>query len=312
MHRSSYERMQFLLEYYKPYWYKNETIKVLDIGSFDQNGTYRDLFVNNDKIFYTGLDMVPGPNVDIVHKDIYSWSEIEDNSFDLVITGQVFEHIEYPWVTIREIARILRPGGFLFLTAPNAGVEHKAPTDCYRYFADGLKALAKWGHLYVHHTSVAGIPQKEMKEAWINDWNDSFLVAQKEPVEIITLEDPFRYEMRWHSDGRVYVTYKDFDIAIQDIKKKAQGKQFILFGAGILGEQLVDKIGEDNIFCFGDNSRQKIGTKIRGKKVYSLEEIKPIADDYCVIVSAYKKVALEIKKQLSNENIEANLLYLED
>lgn len=39
--------------------------------------------------------MVDGPNVDLVPKDIYYWEEITDESFDLVISGQVFEHIEY-------------------------------------------------------------------------------------------------------------------------------------------------------------------------------------------------------------------------
>jgi SAM-dependent methyltransferase len=34
-----------------------------------------------------------------------------DNSFDLVITQDVFEHIVKPDLAIREIARTLRPGG---------------------------------------------------------------------------------------------------------------------------------------------------------------------------------------------------------
>lgn len=156
MHKSSFLRMGRLIKYYEPFFHKsNGKINVLDIGSYDVNGTYREI-LDVSQYCYTGLDMEPGKNVDIVPKDMYHWNEISDQSFDLVISGQVFEHIEYPWLTIREIARVLKPSGFCIIIAPNAGTEHKAPKDCYRYFADGLAALAKWADLKVHHTSVGG------------------------------------------------------------------------------------------------------------------------------------------------------------
>lgn len=84
----------------------------------------------------------------------------------MIISGQVFEHIEYPWLTIKEIERVLKPSGFCIISAPNAGLEHKAPTDCYRYFSDGLRSLAKWADLYVHHTSVAGVPRTYDAKEW--------------------------------------------------------------------------------------------------------------------------------------------------
>lgn len=76
MHKSSYLRMEYLINWYKPYWDRQgETIKILDIGSYNQNGTYREL-LNSDRYVYTGLDMEKGPNVDIVPKDIYAWEDI--------------------------------------------------------------------------------------------------------------------------------------------------------------------------------------------------------------------------------------------
>lgn len=145
---------------------RRETVKVLDIGSYDVNGTYRGIF-DTSEWQYTGLDMEAGPNVDIVPKDPYHWDSIPDETFDLVISGQAFEHIEYPWVTIKEIERVLKPSGFCILSAPSAGEEHKYPKDCYRYYADGLTALAKWTGLKVCHTSVGGAGNKisgEMEE----------------------------------------------------------------------------------------------------------------------------------------------------
>jgi 2-polyprenyl-3-methyl-5-hydroxy-6-metoxy-1,4-benzoquinol methylase len=42
-----------------------------------------------------------------------------DNSFDIVISMEVLEHVESPTAMLREICRIIRPGGWLYLTCPN-------------------------------------------------------------------------------------------------------------------------------------------------------------------------------------------------
>ena len=42
----------------------------------------------------------------------------DDNSFDLVITQDVFEHVPRPEIAFREVARVLRPGGAHLFTVP--------------------------------------------------------------------------------------------------------------------------------------------------------------------------------------------------
>lgn len=44
MHKSSYLRMQYLVHYYEPYFTTNDVIRILDVGSYDVNGSYRDIF----------------------------------------------------------------------------------------------------------------------------------------------------------------------------------------------------------------------------------------------------------------------------
>jgi SAM-dependent methyltransferase len=144
--------------------------RVLDVGSRDRNGTYRDLFAGWE---YVGLDIEPGPGVDYVPEDPYRWIGIRDAAFGLAITGSCLEHVEYPWETMREIARVLQPGGLLFAVAPSAGPIHRVPLDCYRYAPDGLRALASWAGLEVLHTHW----DRESK------WRDVLLVAQKPPIE---------------------------------------------------------------------------------------------------------------------------------
>ena len=96
---------------------------VLDVGSRDTNGSYRDLFSGWD---YTGLDPVPGKNVDYVPEEPYVW-DFEDSTFDVVISGQTLEHIEFPAVTFMEIYRVLKDGGKCCIIAPSKGPPHNEP-----------------------------------------------------------------------------------------------------------------------------------------------------------------------------------------
>jgi len=61
-----------------------------------------------------------------------------DSSFDAVMCTEVFEHIINPREAVREFARLLKPGGYLLLTAPFCSLTHFAPYHFYtgfnRYF----------------------------------------------------------------------------------------------------------------------------------------------------------------------------------
>jgi SAM-dependent methyltransferase len=88
--------------------YPHTAGKVLDVGSYNVNGTYRPIFGSGYS--YQGLDISPGPNVDIVANNLYRWP-VEDNFYDLVISGQCLEHVEAPWLWIDEVYRVCKPGG---------------------------------------------------------------------------------------------------------------------------------------------------------------------------------------------------------
>ena len=64
-----------------------------------------------------------------------------DASFDGVLCSQVLEHVFTPEEFLREIARVLRPGGRLVLAVPFAWDEHEQPHDFARYSSFGLRAL---------------------------------------------------------------------------------------------------------------------------------------------------------------------------
>ena len=121
-----------------------------------------------------------GPNFDIVPQDIYDWTEIKDDQFDVVISGKAFEHIEFFWVTISEMARVLKKGGLICIIAPNGFREHRYPVDCWRFFSDGMVAIARWANLKVLYAHTNCAPTIKDHEWFSLNYADSILIAKKE------------------------------------------------------------------------------------------------------------------------------------
>jgi SAM-dependent methyltransferase len=93
---------------------------VLDIGSLDINGNNQYLFENCG---YLGVDISEGRNIDIVSKG--HELQLPDSTFDLVISTECFEHDPFYEKTIRNVYRMLKPGGlFLFSCATTGRAEH--------------------------------------------------------------------------------------------------------------------------------------------------------------------------------------------
>jgi cephalosporin hydroxylase len=121
---------------------KGKPLVVVELGSADVNGSYRRIFAG-DRFRYLGCDCAPGAGVDLVLTDPYCFP-LPDAYADAVISGQMFEHCEFFWRAFAEMIRILTPDGFLFLIAPSAGPYHANPLDCYRFYPDAFRALAKF------------------------------------------------------------------------------------------------------------------------------------------------------------------------
>ncbi len=64
-----------------------------------------------------------------------------ESVFDTLICTQLIEHVPRPWVAVAEMYRILKPGGYLILSAPWIYPYHGSPADYYRFSRDGLRAL---------------------------------------------------------------------------------------------------------------------------------------------------------------------------
>lgn len=131
-------------------WYAGQAPgKVIDLGAMNVNGSYRELFAAG--VDYVGVDLEPGPGVDVVLSDVYHLP-FDDESADVVISGQMLEHCGHFWRVFSEISRILKPEGLAFMIAPSAGPVHRYPVDCYRFYPDSYQALADWARLRLVHS----------------------------------------------------------------------------------------------------------------------------------------------------------------
>lgn len=131
------------------YW-TPQTKMLLDIKSWVRNSNYRperalsiDENPTMDAIF---LGRWPGlciQSARFPEYDLQNLHQFPDNSFDLVYSNQVLEHIPRPWIAAREAIRVLAPGGIGIHTTCAFNPRHGPPDfgDYYRFLPDGLEQL---------------------------------------------------------------------------------------------------------------------------------------------------------------------------
>jgi SAM-dependent methyltransferase len=109
--------------------------KTLEVGAYGRQA-YGRFFPNR-----TGLDIRPGPGVDVVGT-VYDLP-FEDESFDIVLCMVVMEHLEDPRKAISEMRRVLKQGGSIIVSVPFLFPIHDAPGDYWRFTKYGLRVLFK-------------------------------------------------------------------------------------------------------------------------------------------------------------------------
>ena len=95
---------------------------------------------------YIGLDIENAFVYDAMIRPDVTWNGVTipfpNQSFDTAIATEVFEHVHDIGLLLREVRRVLRPGGVLFFTTPFIWPYHETPHDCQRWTSFGME-----GHL---------------------------------------------------------------------------------------------------------------------------------------------------------------------
>lgn len=130
---------------------ERKTVRAIEIGCGEGFSTQRlrDMLPGNVKLQASEYvaDLVPkaqqrNKSVKITQESIYE-TRHKDSSFDLVFLLEVLEHLDYPDQALRELARILKPDGYLVLGVP------REPLWCSLNMARG-KYLTHFGNTPGH------------------------------------------------------------------------------------------------------------------------------------------------------------------
>jgi SAM-dependent methyltransferase len=110
-------------------------LTVLDVGGRIQ--PYRPL-VDSRLGAYIATDLRPTPLVNVMARG--EQLPFPNEQFDLVICTQVLQYVPQPALVIAEVARVLKPGGYFFLSVPSA-CPSDASEECWRFLPAGLHFL---------------------------------------------------------------------------------------------------------------------------------------------------------------------------
>ncbi|WP_297982008.1 methyltransferase domain-containing protein [uncultured Methanobrevibacter sp.] len=158
MHKNSYLKIEWFKENYLS---TDENLKILNLASFDSTGEFDYKKIFDEKNWeYHSLDNKKDTKADIIVHDIYNWYEIEDDSYDVIFSSHFFEHLEFFWLTLSQMERVLKPNGIICIVVPSAGGKHDYHMDnCYRFHTGGLYALAKYIGFKIEYALVDENPE---------------------------------------------------------------------------------------------------------------------------------------------------------
>jgi SAM-dependent methyltransferase len=114
--------------------------RLVELGSRMRSGNKYTSGFRRD-ISYTGVDIIPGENVDMV-ADAHELSKhVDSGAFDAMFSISVFEHLAMPWKVVVELNKVLKTGGLAFVSTHPTYPPHERPWDFYRYSKHGMAAL---------------------------------------------------------------------------------------------------------------------------------------------------------------------------
>lgn len=164
--------------------------KIIDVGSYDINGSFRSVLEKLNPEKYLGIDIEFGKGVD----EICAVNDVVEkygvNSFDVVVCTEAIEHIQDWRTAINNLKKICKVGGTILLTSRSKGFGYHAfPHDHWRYeLEDIAEIFSNWKIEVLCEDMFNG------------DHYGFFLKAKKVTEELVDLSDIALFNI--HTDRR--------------------------------------------------------------------------------------------------------------
>lgn len=132
------------------------TFQAIEIGCGEGFSTQRIANILPSQAIFTASEFVPdlvpraakrNPDVTVLQESVYELTH-PDDTFDVVFLLEVLEHLDYPDKALREIARVLKPSGYLILGVPREPLWcmlNLARGKYVRHFGNTTGHLNHWG-----------------------------------------------------------------------------------------------------------------------------------------------------------------------
>jgi SAM-dependent methyltransferase len=132
---------------------------VLEVGALDVNGSVRSHIESLRPSRYVGVDLEPGPCVDEICDVAELVQRFGRESFDLVVSTEVVEHVEDWRTAFEQMKLVLKPDGTLVLTTRSIGFPpHGHPYDFWRYQREDMETiLADFTDVQITHAKPPGV-----------------------------------------------------------------------------------------------------------------------------------------------------------
>lgn len=117
--------------------------KIIEVGSHDVNGSFRPIIESwGEPSEYVGVDIINGPGVDMVCPAEDIVEKFGKESFDVVISTELLEHVRDWRKVIKNIKNICKPNGIILITTRSYGFGyHGYPYDFWRYELEDIKHI---------------------------------------------------------------------------------------------------------------------------------------------------------------------------
>jgi len=144
-------------------------VRVLEIGPDGVPSSYqrlvRDQLGARAPKTWDTVDLATRPGMTHAARSEYEFP-IAADQYDLVLSGQVLEHVKKPWRWLPELARVCRPGGHVITISPVTWPYHEAPVDCWRIYPEGMRALCEEAGLQVLDVRWESLEGRSILPRW--------------------------------------------------------------------------------------------------------------------------------------------------